>query len=135
LVELETALKLGLKPMAVVGPSATAGVDPSFMGLGPIPATRKVLKRSGLGLSDIDIIELNEAFAAQSLACIRELGIEDAAINPNGGAIALGHPLGCTGARLVTTLVHEMNRTNARRGLATLCVGVGQGVATVIERS
>ena len=134
LVELETASKLGLKPMAVVGRSATAGVDPSFMGLGPVPATRKVLKRSGLSLSDIDIIELNEAFAAQSLACIRELGIEDAAINPNGGAIALGHPLGCTGARLVTTLVHEMKRASAKRGLATLCVGVGQGVATVIER-
>lgn len=133
LVEEETAKKMGLKPLARLGASATAGVDPGCMGMGPVPATRKVLKRSGLSLRDIDIIELNEAFAAQSLACIRELGISDANINPNGGAIALGHPLGCSGARLVTTLVHEMRKTGARRGLATLCVGVGQGVATVVE--
>jgi len=103
------------------------------MGLGPIPATRKLIKRAGISLRDVDIIELNEAFAAQSLACIRELGIADATINPNGGAIALGHPLGCSGARLVTTLVHEMQKTKRRRGLATLCVGVGQGVSTLIE--
>jgi acetyl-CoA C-acetyltransferase/3-oxo-5,6-didehydrosuberyl-CoA/3-oxoadipyl-CoA thiolase len=134
LVEEETARKLGLKPLARLGASATAGVDPGCMGMGPVPATRKVLKRSGLSVRDIDIIELNEAFAAQSLACIRELGIGDANINPNGGAIALGHPLGCSGARLVTTMVHEMKRTEARRGLATLCVGVGQGVATIVER-
>ena len=103
------------------------------MGIGPVPATRKVLKRAGIDLRDIDIIELNEAFAAQSLACIRELGLDGARVNPNGGAIALGHPLGCSGARLVTTLVHEMQKTRARRGMATLCVGVGQGVSTIIE--
>jgi acetyl-CoA acetyltransferase len=119
--------------MAAIGPSATAGVDPAHMGIGPVPATRKVLKRAGIELRDIDIIELNEAFAAQSLACIRELGMDSAKVNPNGGAIALGHPLGCSGARLVTTLVHEMHKTKARRGLATLCVGVGQGVSTIIE--
>jgi acetyl-CoA C-acetyltransferase/3-oxo-5,6-didehydrosuberyl-CoA/3-oxoadipyl-CoA thiolase len=131
--ELETAKRLGLRPLAAIGPSATAGVDPACMGIGPVPATRKLLKRAGLSIRDIDIIELNEAFAAQSLACIRELEISDANINPSGGAIALGHPLGCTGARLVTTLVHEMTRTRAKRGLATLCVGVGQGVSTIIE--
>ncbi|MCH8806340.1 MAG: acetyl-CoA C-acyltransferase [Planctomycetes bacterium] len=134
LVEAETARKMGLRPMAFVGRSATAGVDPACMGLGPVPATRKVLERAGLRISDIEIIELNEAFAAQSLACIRDLKLEDANINPNGGAIALGHPLGCTGARLVTTLVHEMRRSGAKRGLVTLCVGVGQGAATILER-
>jgi len=134
IVEVETAKKLGLTPMAFVGPSATAGVDPGCMGLGPIPATKKVMARAGCRSADFDVIELNEAFAAQSLACIRELGWQDANVNPNGGAIALGHPLGCTGARLVTTLVHEMIKTKSKRGLATLCVGVGQGVATVIER-
>jgi len=133
LVEAETAKRLGLIPLAVVGRSATAGVDPDFMGMGPVPATRKVIERAGVTLDQLDIIELNEAFAAQSLACIRELGIEEATINPNGGAIALGHPLGCTGARIVVTLLHEMQRTSARRGLATLCVGVGQGVATIFE--
>jgi acetyl-CoA C-acetyltransferase/3-oxo-5,6-didehydrosuberyl-CoA/3-oxoadipyl-CoA thiolase len=133
LVEEETARKMGLRAMARVGPSASAGVDPVCMGIGPVPATHKVLKRAGLRLQDVDIIEINEAFAAQVLACVRELGIENATINPNGGAIALGHPLGCTGARLVTTLVHEMVKTGARRGLATLCVGVGQGLATVLE--
>jgi 3-oxoadipyl-CoA thiolase len=132
--EMEAAKRLGLTPLALIGPSATAAVDPACMGIGPVPATRKLLKRAGLGIRDIDIIELNEAFAAQSLACIRELEISDANINPNGGAIALGHPLGCTGARMVTTLVHEMTRTRAKRGLATLCVGVGQGVSTIIER-
>ncbi|MHC4063794.1 MAG: acetyl-CoA C-acyltransferase [Planctomycetota bacterium] len=135
LVELEAAQAMGLQPLAVVGASATAGVDPGCMGLGPVPATRKLLQRTGLSAGDFDTIELNEAFAAQSLACIRQLGWEDANVNPNGGAIALGHPLGCTGARLVTTLVHEMVKTDAGRGLATLCVGVGQGVATVIERT
>jgi acetyl-CoA C-acetyltransferase/3-oxo-5,6-didehydrosuberyl-CoA/3-oxoadipyl-CoA thiolase len=133
LVEEEAAKRMGLTPLARVGPSATAGVDPSCMGIGPVPATRKVLQRANLRLRDVDIIEINEAFAAQVLACIRELGLEDANINPNGGAIALGHPLGCTGARLVTTLVHEMRKTRAKCGLATLCVGVGQGVATLLE--
>jgi acetyl-CoA acetyltransferase len=124
---------MGLKPLAWVGPSATAGVDPACMGLGPVPATRKVLARAGLTLNDIEVVELNEAFAAQSLACIRQLGLDESRVNPNGGAIAIGHPLGCTGARLVTTLAHELARTGARRGLATLCVGVGQGAATIIE--
>jgi 3-oxoadipyl-CoA thiolase len=133
LVEEATARRLGLRPLAAIGPSATAGVDPAHMGIGPVPATRKVLKRAGIDLRDIDIIELNEAFAAQSLACIRELGLDEARVNPSGGAIALGHPLGCSGARLVTTLVHEMQKTKARRGMATLCVGVGQGVSTIIE--
>ncbi len=133
LVEAEIARAMGLKPLAWVGPSATAGVDPACMGLGPVPATRKVLARAGLTLDDIDLVELNEAFAAQSLACIRQLGLDESRVNPNGGAIAIGHPLGCTGARLVTTLAHEMVRTGARRGLATLCVGVGQGVATIFE--
>ena len=133
LVEAETARAMGLKPIAYVGPSATAGVDPACMGLGPVPATRKVLARAGVTLDDIEVIELNEAFAAQSIACIRELGLDESRVNPNGGAIAIGHPLGCTGARLVTTIAHEMVRTGARRGLATLCVGVGQGVATIIE--
>ncbi len=133
IVEAETARAMGLTPLAWVGPSATAGVDPACMGLGPVPATHKVLARAGLTLDDIDLVELNEAFAAQSLACIRQLGLDESRVNPNGGAIAIGHPLGCTGARLVTTLAHEMARTGARRGLATLCVGVGQGVATIIE--
>ena len=145
LVELQTAQRMGLKPLALVGPSATAGVDPACMGLGPIPATRKLLARTGLSLRDIDLLELNEAFAAQCLACLRELQLPPDCwradwagrplFNPNGGAIALGHPLGMSGARLVTTIVHEMRRNAAiRRALATLCVGVGQGVATVIER-
>jgi 3-oxoadipyl-CoA thiolase len=133
LVEAEAARRLGLKPLARIGPSASAGVDPACMGMGPVPATRKVLERANLRVGDLDIIELNEAFAAQALACVRELGLDAERVNPNGGAIALGHPLGCTGARLVTTLVHQMRRTGARRGLATLCVGVGQGVATLIE--
>ncbi len=133
LMEADTARDLGLEPLAFVGPSATAGVDPACMGLGPIPATRRVLHRGDLAIDDIDVVELNEAFAAQSLACIRELGLDESKVNPNGGAIAIGHPLGCTGARLAVTLTHEMTRTGARRGLVTLCVGVGQGVATVIE--
>ena len=133
LVEAETARAMGLKPLAWVGASATAGVDPACMGLGPVPATRKVLARAGVTLDDIEVVELNEAFASQSIACIRQLGLDESRVNPNGGAIAIGHPLGCTGARLVTTLAHEMVRTGARRGLVTLCVGVGQGVATIIE--
>ncbi len=133
LVEAETARTLGLRPLAFVGPSATAGVDPACMGVGPVPATRSVLERAGIGLDDIDIIELNEAFAAQCLAVIRDLGLDESKLNPKGGAIAIGHPLGCTGARLVTTLVHEMVASGAGLGLATLCVGVGQGVATLIE--
>jgi acetyl-CoA acetyltransferase len=137
---------MGLEPVAIVGPSATAGVDPACMGLGPVPATRTVLERAGLSLGDIDLIELNEAFAAQSLACIRDLELDPQCwntewtgrplYNPNGGAIALGHPLGMSGARLATTIVHEMRRNaGIKRALATLCVGVGQGAATVFEQA
>ncbi len=133
IVEEKLAEKLGLSAMAAVGASATAGVDPAYMGLGPIPATRKALTRAGLSMGDIDLVELNEAFAAQSIPCIRELEIEPGKVNPNGGAIALGHPLGCSGARIVTTLLHEMKRRGVKYGLATMCVGVGQGVATVFE--
>jgi 3-oxoadipyl-CoA thiolase len=135
LVEAERAKALGLTPLAYVGASASAGVDPAHMGIGPVPAIRKVLDRAGLELDQIGLIELNEAFAAQSVACCRELGLDGEKVNVNGGAIALGHPLGCSGARLVTTLVHEMNRREVRYGLASLCVGVGQGLATVFERA
>jgi 3-oxoadipyl-CoA thiolase len=134
IVEARTAKRLGLEPMAYVGPSASAGVDPACMGLGPVPATRKAMQRANVRSGDLDIIELNEAFAAQCIACIRDLGWQDANLNPKGGAIAVGHPLGCTGARMATTLIHEMRRTGARRGLATACVGVGQGVTTIFER-
>ena len=127
------AKRMNLTVLGFVGASAAVGVDPAYMGLGPIPATRKALQRAGLAVSDLDIIELNEAFASQSLECIRKLGLDRQRVNPNGGAIALGHPLGCSGARLLTTLVHEMVRTNARLGLATMCVGVGQGAATLFE--
>ncbi len=134
LVEAERASAMGLTPLAFVGPSASAGVDPSVMGIGPVPAIGKALERAGLALGDVDLIELNEAFAAQSVACARELGLDESRLNVNGGAIAIGHPLGCSGARIVTTLVHEMARRDAARGIASLCVGVGQGLATVIER-
>ncbi|MBU8908212.1 thiolase family protein [Desertibacillus haloalkaliphilus] len=130
----ETAEQLELKPLARVVTSAAAGVDPSYMGIGPIPATQKALKRAGLSIGDIDLVEINEAFASQSIASVRELGIDPNKVNVNGGAIALGHPLGCSGARIVTTLVHEMKKTDCRYGLATMCVGVGQGVATIIEK-
>ena len=121
------------RPLARIVTSAVAGVEPQRMGVGPVFATRKALKKAGLGLDDIDLIELNEAFAAQSLACIKELGLDRHRVNVNGGAIALGHPLGCSGARILTTLVHEMNRRGARYGLATMCIGVGQGIATIVE--
>jgi acetyl-CoA acetyltransferase family protein len=114
--------------------SATAGVHPNFMGIGPIPASQKALKRAGLTIEQIDLVEINEAFASQVLACIRELGVDPKKLNVNGGAIALGHPLGCSGARIVTTLVHEMNKRGNRYGLATMCIGVGQGIATIVER-
>ena len=110
-----------------------AGVDPAYMGIGPVPATRKALERAGLTIDDIDLVELNEAFAAQVLACMRELGHHHEKLNVNGGAIALGHPLGCSGARLLATLVWEMRRRGARYGLATMCIGVGQGIAMVVE--
>ncbi len=125
---------LGLKPRARILSCASAGVDPTIMGIGPVPASRIALERAGLQTGDIDVWELNEAFAAQSLAVIRELGIDEADVNLHGGAIALGHPLGCSGARILTTLLGVMDRVDARYGVATLCVGVGQGVATVIER-
>ena len=128
------AKALNVKPLARVVTSASAGVPPRVMGIGPVPATRKALERAGLKIQDIGLMELNEAFAVQSLAVIEDLGIDPELVNVNGGAIAIGHPLGCSGARLVTTLVHEMkNRGNVKYGVATLCVGVGQGEATVVE--
>ena len=130
----QKAEQLKLKPMARIIASATAGVHPNYMGLGPIPATEKVLKRARLTIGQIDLVELNEAFASQVLACARELGIDLDKLNVNGGAIALGHPLGCSGARLVTTLLHEMRKRGSRYGVATMCIGVGQGIATVFER-
>jgi 3-oxoadipyl-CoA thiolase len=135
LLASEDALKeFNLTPMARVVSMAIAGVDPSLMGLGPVPATRKALKRAGLTMADIGLVELNEAFASQSLACIRDLQFDPAIVNVNGGAIALGHPLGCSGARISTTLLHEMRRQEVKYGLATMCVGVGQGAAVVYER-
>jgi 3-oxoadipyl-CoA thiolase len=124
----------GWKPLARIVTTAVAGVEPSKMGIGPVFATRKALERAGMSIDDMDLVELNEAFAAQSLACIKELGLDRSKVNVNGGAIALGHPLGCSGARILTTLVHEMNRRESRFGLATMCIGVGQGIATVVER-
>jgi 3-oxoadipyl-CoA thiolase len=133
-VEAERARALGLRPMARVLSTAIAGVDPAVMGIGPVPATRKALARAGIEVGDLDLVELNEAFASQSLVCIDELGLDPARVNVNGGAIALGHPLGMSGGRLVTMLVHELARTGGRYGLATMCIGVGQGIATVVER-
>ncbi len=134
LVEADVARSHGLRPMARVVSTAVAGVDPAVMGIGPIPASRKALDRAGIGVADLDLVELNEAFASQSLVCIDELGLDPAKVNVNGGAIALGHPLGMSGARLITMLAHELRRTGGRYGLATMCIGVGQGIATVIER-
>ncbi len=136
LLASEQALRAqGLRPMARIVSMAVAGVNPRTMGLGPIPATRKALERAGLTIDDIDLVELNEAFAVQALACIRELGMDPEKVNVNGGAIALGHPLGCSGARILTTLVHEMRRREGvRYGLATMCIGVGQGIATIVEK-
>lgn len=130
----ERAAALGLKPLARIRSMAVAGVDPAYMGVGPVPASRKALQRAGLTVADLDLVELNEAFAAQSLACMRDLELDPGKVNVNGGAIALGHPLGCSGARILTTLVHELGRRGGRYGLATMCIGVGQGIATVIER-
>jgi 3-oxoadipyl-CoA thiolase len=128
------AERIGAEPLGRVVSFGVAGVDPAYMGVGPIEAVRRALGAAGLELGDIDLIELNEAFAAQVLACVRELGIDEERLNVNGGAIALGHPLGCSGARLMTTLLWEMRRREARYGVATLCIGVGQGLATVVER-
>ncbi|MBF6605725.1 MAG: acetyl-CoA C-acyltransferase [Chloroflexi bacterium] len=134
LAEAGAARELGLRPMARVVATAVAGVDPAVMGIGPVPATRKALARAGLEVGDLDLVEINEAFASQSVACMDELGFDPAKVNVNGGAIALGHPLGMSGARLITMLVHELRRTGGRYGLATMCIGVGQGIATVVER-
>jgi len=134
LVEADRARALGLRPMARVVATAVAGVHPDVMGIGPVPAVRKALARAGIGVGDLDVVEVNEAFASQSVACADELGLDLARVNPNGGAIALGHPLGASGARLVTMLVHELRRAGGRFGLATMCIGVGQGIATVVER-
>lgn len=134
IMEQKTAERLGFKPLARIVSYAASGVYPSYMGIGPIPATRKVLQKAGLSIKQIDLIELNEAFASQSIACVNELGLDLEKVNVNGGAIALGHPLGCSGARIVTTLVHEMKKRDCRYGLATMCVGVGQGVATIVEK-
>ncbi|NIB40902.1 3-oxoadipyl-CoA thiolase [Pseudomaricurvus alkylphenolicus] len=136
LASKDAASKYGLTPKARVVAMATAGVEPRIMGIGPAPATQKVLEKAGLSLSDMDVIELNEAFAAQGLAVLRELGLPDDAahVNPNGGAIALGHPLGMSGARLVTTAMYQLHRTGGRYALCTMCIGVGQGIALIIER-
>ena len=134
LVEAARARELGLRPLARVLSTAVAGVDPAVMGIGPVPATRKALARAGISVGDLDLVELNEAFASQSIVCINELGLDPAKVNVNGGAIALGHPLGMSGGRLITMLVHELRRTGGRYGLATMCIGVGQGIATVVER-
>ncbi|HLX35615.1 MAG TPA: acetyl-CoA C-acyltransferase [Candidatus Limnocylindrales bacterium] len=133
-VEARRARELGLEPMARILATAVAGVGPAIMGVGPVPATRKALARAGLEVGDLDLIELNEAFASQSLVCIDELGLDPARVNVNGGAISLGHPLGASGGRLMTMLVHELRRRGARYGLATMCIGVGQGIATIVER-
>jgi acetyl-CoA C-acetyltransferase len=134
-VSEETLKELDLKPMARIVSVAIAGVNPDTMGIGPVPATRKALKRAGLKINDLDLIELNEAFASQSLACIRDLELNPEIVNVNGGAIAIGHPLGCSGARISGTLIHEMQkRTKAKYGLATMCVGVGQGAAVIYEK-
>jgi 3-oxoadipyl-CoA thiolase len=134
LMSADEAKRRGLKPMARIVTSGVAGVDPNFMGLGPIPATQKALLRANLRIDDVDLIELNEAFAAQSIACVRELEIPIERVNVNGGAIAIGHPLGCSGARIMVTLLHAMEARGARRGLATMCIGVGQGISTIVER-
>jgi acetyl-CoA acyltransferase len=130
----ERAKALGLKPLVRVLATAVVGVEPSVMGTGPVPATQKALKRAGLSLADIDLVELNEAFAAQSIACIRMLGLDEEKVNLRGGAIAIGHPLGASGARISTTLIHNMVDRDAELGLATMCIGVGQGIATIFER-
>jgi acetyl-CoA acyltransferase len=130
----EKAKSLGLKPLVRVRSTAVAGVDPAVMGTGPVPATHKALERAGLKLADIELVELNEAFASQSIACIQMLGLDEARVNVRGGAIAIGHPLGASGARISTTLIHNMMMRDATLGLATMCIGIGQGIATVFER-
>jgi 3-oxoadipyl-CoA thiolase len=133
LVSEDAVKKYGLKPMAKIRSMAVAGVDPAFMGVGPVPAVQKALQRAGITVADLDLVELNEAFASQSIACVHDLGLDLEKVNVNGGAIALGHPLGCSGVRISATLLHEMKRRSARYGLACMCVGVGQGAAVVYE--
>src|SRR5205085_11809740 len=130
----EKARELGVEPLGAFGGSAVAGVDPRVMGIGPVPAVRKLLERAGVEIGELDLVELNEAFASQSLVVIRELGLDPENVNVNGGAIALGHPLGMSGARLVVSLLHELRRRGGRYGVATLCVGVGQGQAALFRR-
>jgi acetyl-CoA C-acetyltransferase len=134
LVGESTVKKYNLKPLAIVKSMAIAGVEPSIMGVGPVPATQKALQRAGLKTSDLGLVELNEAFASQSIACMRDLDLNPEIVNVNGGAIALGHPLGCSGARISATLIHEMQKRKVQYGLATMCIGVGQGAAVVYER-
>jgi acetyl-CoA acetyltransferase family protein len=129
----EKARALGIEPLGAFVGSAVAGVDPRVMGIGPVPAVRKLLERTGVAVADLDLVELNEAFASQSLAVVRELGIDEEKVNVNGGAIAIGHPLGMSGARLTVTLLHELRRRGGRYGVATMCVGVGQGQAALFE--
>jgi acetyl-CoA C-acetyltransferase len=129
----EAVKQFNLQPIARIVSMAVAGVDPAIMGMGPVPSSSKALQRAGLKATDLDLIELNEAFASQSLACIKELGLDITKVNVNGGAIAIGHPLGCSGVRISTTLIHEMNRQKVQYGLATMCVGVGQGAAVIYE--
>jgi 3-oxoadipyl-CoA thiolase len=133
LVEATRTRELGLQPLARIVATAVAGVDPAIMGIGPVPATRRALERAGLGVGDLDLVELNEAFASQAVACVRELGLDPRRVNVDGGAIALGHPLGMSGARLAISLVHGLRERGGRYGLATMCIGVGQGIATVVE--
>ena len=133
LMSAEKAKELGLKPLAKYVVGATAGLEPAVMGLGPIYASRKALERAGLSTNDIGLVELNEAFASQSLECMRQLELDDKKVNVNGGAIAFGHPLGASGARILTTLIYEMKKQDVKYGLATMCIGVGQGIAAIIE--
>jgi acetyl-CoA acyltransferase len=132
-VSERVVVELGLHPLGRYVTTGTAGVHPDIMGIGPVPATRRALKHATWTVDDLDLVELNEAFASQALAVVRELHVDPGRVNVNGGAIALGHPLGCSGARLLTTLLHAMSRRGARRGLATMCVGVGQGISVLVE--
>jgi acetyl-CoA acetyltransferase family protein len=134
-MEAGAARAAGLTAMARIVSTAVAGVAPEIMGVGPVPAMRRALARAGIGVDDLDLVELNEAFAAQALACIRELGLDPDRVNVNGGAISLGHPLGSSGSRIMVSLVHEMVRRGARYGAATMCIGVGQGIAVIVERA
>jgi acetyl-CoA C-acetyltransferase len=134
LISREKAKELGLTPMGIIKSYASGGVDPAYMGLGPIPAVKRALERAGIGIKDLDIIELNEAFASQAIACMRELGLSTDNTNVHGSGVSLGHPIGCTGARLVVTILHEMKRQNLHLGLVTMCIGGGQGMAMVVER-